>query len=53
MPVNLKGRSFVTLKDFTPEEIQYMLDLSMNLKEKKRAGIKGELTRKKEHCIII
>ena len=25
MPVNLKGRSFLTLKDFTPDEIRYML----------------------------
>ena len=28
MAVNLKGRSFLTLMDFTPEEIRYMLDLS-------------------------
>ncbi len=41
MPVNLKGRSFLTLKDFTKEEIQYLLDLSVALKEKKRAGVKG------------
>ena len=26
--VNLKGRHFLTLKDFTPEEIQYLLDLA-------------------------
>ena len=26
MPVNLKGRSFLTLKDFTPDEIRYMQD---------------------------
>ena len=26
MAVNLKGRSFLTLMDFTPEEIRYMLD---------------------------
>ena len=26
MPVNLKGRSFLTLKDFTPDEIRYMLN---------------------------
>jgi len=43
MPVNLKGRSFLTLADFTPEEIRYLLDLSKDLKAKKRAGIKGEL----------
>lgn len=41
MAVNLKGRSFLTLMDFTPEEIRYLLDLSKDLKAKKRAGIKG------------
>ena len=39
MAVNLKGRSFLTLMDFTPTEIRYMLDLSHDLKSKKRAGI--------------
>lgn len=39
MPVNLKGRSFLTLMDFTPCEIRYLLDLSRDLKAKKRAGI--------------
>ena len=29
MPVNLKGRSLLTLKDFTPAEIRYLLDLSL------------------------
>ena len=32
MPVNLKGRSFLTLKDFTPDEIRYMLNLAADLK---------------------
>ena len=31
--MNLKGRNFLTLKDFTPEEITYMLDLAADLKE--------------------
>ena len=35
MPVNLRGKHFLTLKDFTPEEIRYMLDLSLDLKRKK------------------
>lgn len=35
MAVNIKGRSFLSLKDFTPIEIRYLLDLSHNLKEKK------------------
>ena len=43
MPVNLKGRSLLTLRDFTPEEIRYLLDLSRDLKAKKRAGIRGDL----------
>ena len=41
MPVNLKGRSFLTLMDFTLEEIAYLLSLSADLKAKKRAGIRG------------
>ena len=36
--MNLKGRNFLTLKDFTPEEILYLLDLSAELKAKKKAG---------------
>ena len=39
MAVNLKGRSFLTLMDFTPEEIRYMLDLGHDLKAKRRAGV--------------
>lgn len=41
MPVNLKGRSLLTLKDFTPEEITYLLDLSAELKTKKRLNIRN------------
>jgi ornithine carbamoyltransferase len=43
MPVNLRGRSLLTLKDFSREEILYLLDLSDDLKRKKRAGIRGDL----------
>ncbi len=42
MPVNLKGRNFLTLKDFTPDEIRYMLDLAQDLKAKKRLGIRNK-----------
>ena len=41
MPINLKGRSLLTLKDYTQEEISYLLDLSINLKSKKMSGIKN------------
>lgn len=40
MPVNLKGRSLLTLMDFTPEEIRYLIDLSKDLKSKKKNGNK-------------
>lgn len=43
MPVNLKGRSLLTLKDFSPAEIKYLLDLASDLKAKKNAGIKNDL----------
>ncbi len=36
--MDLKGRHFLTLKDFTPDEIRYFLDLSAALKEKKKSG---------------
>jgi ornithine carbamoyltransferase len=42
MAVNLKGRSFLTLMDFTPQEIRYLLDLAHDLKAKKRAGATGD-----------
>jgi len=52
MAVNLKGRSFLTLMDFTPEEIRYMLDLAHDLKAKKRAGIKGNLLEGKNIVLL-
>ena len=39
MPINLSGRSFLKLLDFTPEEIRYLLDLAKELKAQKKAGI--------------
>lgn len=52
MAVNLKGRSFLTLMDFTPEEIRYMLDLAKDLKNKKRAGFVGGLLAGKNICLL-
>ena len=37
--IDLRGRNFLTLLDYTPEEIRYLLDLSKDLKEKKHKGI--------------
>jgi len=52
MPINLRGRSLLTLKDFTPEEIKYLLDLSKDLKVKKRMGIKGDLLKGKNIVLL-
>ena len=38
--MDLKGRDFLTLKDYTPEEIAYLLQLSAELKDKKKKGIR-------------
>ena len=38
MAFNLRNRSFLKLLDFTPKEIQYLLDLSRDLKRAKYAG---------------
>ena len=38
MEINLKNRSFLKLLDFTPEQIQYFLDLAAQLKADKKAG---------------
>lgn len=37
--MNLKGRDFLTLKDYEPAEIEYLIDLAAKLKQKKRDGI--------------
>lgn len=52
MPVNLKGRSLITLKDYSQEEIRYLLDLSDDLKRKKRAGVRGDLLRGRNIVLI-
>lgn len=52
MGVNLKNKSFLTLMDFTPEEIRYLLDLSHDLKRKKREGVKRESLKGKNIVLI-
>ena len=37
--ISLKGRHFLTLKDYTPEEIEYLIDLAADLKQKKKNGV--------------
>lgn len=50
--MNLKGRNFLTLKDFTPGEISYLLDLSAELKRKKKAGIMVDHYRGKNIALV-
>ena len=50
--MNLKGRHFLTLKDYTPEEILYLLDLAADLKAKKKAGELHEYYRGKNIALI-
>lgn len=50
--MNLKGRSFLTLKDFTPEEIMYLVDLAADLKAKKKQGITGNSLKGKNIALI-
>ena len=50
--MNLKGRSFLTLKDFTAEEIEYLLDLAAKLKADKKKGITGNSLKGKNIALI-
>ena len=52
MAVNLKGRSFLTLMDLTPQEIRYLLDLGHDLKTKRRAGMGGSALKGK-HIVLL
>ena len=52
MAVNLKGKSFLTLMDLTPQEIRYLLDLGKDLKAKRRAGICGRALEGK-HIVLL
>ena len=50
--MDLKGRSFLKLLDFTPEEISYMLDVAADLKDKKKKGIPVDSLRGKTVALI-
>ena len=50
--VNLKGRNFLKLLDYTPEEILYLLDLAAELKEKKKKGILHDTLKGKNVALI-
>ena len=50
--MTLKGRNFLTLLDFTPEEIAYLLDLAADLKAKKKARVPHDTLRGRNIALI-
>ena len=50
--MNLKGRSFLTLLDFTPEEITGLIDLAADLKAQKKSGIPHDTLHGKSIALI-
>ena len=50
--MNLSGRNFLTLLDYTPEEIRYLLDLSKDLKNKKRNNIEHRYLKGKNIVLL-
>lgn len=50
--MNLKGRDFLKLLDFTPEEIEYLIDLALDLKRKKKQGILHKMYEGKNVALI-
>ena len=52
MGVNLKGRSFLTLKDYSAEEIEDLVDLAIDLKDKKKKGIFEKHLKNKNVALI-
>ncbi|MBE6690579.1 MAG: ornithine carbamoyltransferase [Ruminococcaceae bacterium] len=50
--MNLKGRHFLKLLDYTPEEIAYLIDLAAELKAKKKAGVPHRLCEGKSIALI-
>ena len=52
MAVNLKGRDFLKLLDFSAEEIGYFLDLAADLKDKKKKGVPHKMFEGKNIALI-
>lgn len=50
--MNLKNRNFITLLDFTPEEIGYLIDLSARLKKEKYEGISHKVLSDKNVVLL-
>ena len=52
MSLNMKGRSFLKLLDFTPAEIEGLIDLAADLKAKKKAGVAHRLCEGKNIALV-
>ena len=52
MGINLRGRNFLTLLDFTPAEIRYLLDLSKEFKRLKQAGVPHDTLKGKNIVLL-
>ena len=52
MPFNLRGRHFLTLKDFSHQEIEFLINLSITLKKNKYSGLKGKNLEGKNIALI-
>ncbi len=50
--MDLKGRNFLTLKDFTKEEIEYFINLAADYKEKKKQGVAVDTLKEKNVALI-
>lgn len=53
MAVNMKGKSFLTLRDLSSQEIRYLLDLAHDLKAKKRMGVYEHNLANKNTCFCL
>lgn len=52
MQFNLKGRHFLRLMDFTPQEVQYLIDLAAELKKAKKSGVEKQTLKGKNIALI-
>lgn len=52
MQVNLKGRHFLRLMDFTSQEVQYLIDLAAELKKAKKSGVEKQTLKGKNIALI-
>jgi ornithine carbamoyltransferase len=53
MAFNLKNRNFLKLLDFSPKEIQFLLDLAVDLKKASYAGTEQRMLAGKKNCADI